>query len=587
MAKHMTRSRFSRRFGIGAFAVACAIGIAACSSGGSSSGTPSTSPSSSASGSSSSSTAPVTNGGTFTYAIDQDFAGFNINTLDDNAFVLQEVVNNTWPQVYLTTNTLAEQLDTDYVTSAKVTSTNPQTIVYTINPKAVWSDGVPINADDFIYLWQALSGNAKFKDVGGKAFQPASTAGYSSIKSVTGSNGGKTVTTVYSQPYGDWQSLFSDLVPAHIATKVGFNNGFQNFGPSVEVSGGPFMISSYTKGQDLIEVPNPKWWGAPVKVSKLVFKIIPDDTQMPAALQNGEADAANPAQAALTFKDQVEAIQNMTDSITPGLEFQHIDFNQANPYLAKVAVRQAIAHGFNRAQMVARIVGPVTASVKPLENRIFMPIQPQYQDTSAGYGDYDVAKAKTLLAGAGFKLGSDGYYQPTFGPQAGKDLTLTISSTKGNPVRSEIEQLFQADMKAIGIKINIQNYDADVLFGTVLPKGTFDITEFAWVGTPFASSNQSIYCSYTNANLCGSNYDHYADPAVDKLFVQALATVDPTASAKLYDQADALMWKDAATLPLYEQPQEYTYANKWGNVLPNASNAGLTWNAFAWGLKQA
>jgi peptide/nickel transport system substrate-binding protein len=527
----------------------------------------------------------VGNGGTFTYAIDQDFAGFNINTLTDNAFVLQEVVNNTWPQVYLTTNTLAEQLDTDYVTSVTVASTKPQTIVYTINPKAVWSDGVPINADDFVYMWQALSGDAKYKDVGGKAFQPAATSGYSSIKSVTGSNAGKTVTVVFAQPYGDWQGLFTDLMPAHIAKKVGFNDGFQNFGPAVQVSGGPFKIQSYTKGQDLIEVPNPKWWGAPVKLSKLVIKIIPDDTQMPPALQNGEADGANPSQASLTFKTQVDQISGLTDNIAPGLEFQHIDYNEANPYLAKVAVRQAINHGFNREQMVSRLVGPVTSSVKPLENRIFTPIQPQYKDTSAGYGDYDVAKAKSLLAGAGFKMGSDGYFQPTFGPLAGKDLTFNISSTKGNPVRANIEQLFQADMQAIGIKINILNYDASTLFGTVLPKGTFDITEFAWVGTPFASSNQSIYCSYTNANLCGSNYDHYADPQVDKLFTQALATVDPTAAAVLYNQADAVMWKDGATLPLYEQPQEYVYSNKFGNILPNASNSGLTWNAFDWGLK--
>ena len=41
-------------------------------------------------------------------------------------------------------------------------------------------------------------------------------------------------------------------------------------------------------------------------------------------------------------------------------------------------------------------------------------------------------------------MGSDGYFHPTSGPQAGKDLTFTISTTSGEPVRAEIEQLFQA-----------------------------------------------------------------------------------------------------------------------------------------------
>jgi glutathione transport system substrate-binding protein len=564
-----------RIFGGLALALAGMTALAACSSGGSSSSTPS----------SSSSAASVKSGGTFTYALDQDVAGFNILQATDNEFVLQEIMNQVSPTVYVTTDTLKQELDTNYVTSVKVASTSPQTIVYQINPKAVWSDGVPINADDFIYNWQAQSGNPKYTDVGGKAFEPAGTAGYNQIKSVTGSNGGKTVTVVFSTPFGDWQSLFGDLIPAHIAKTVGFNNGFQTFNAAVKVSGGPFEIQSYTQGQDLVEVRNPKWWGTPPPLDKLVFRIFADDNQIPPALQNSEVNGANPAQASLQFKDAIASVPNLTTSIIPGLEFQHMDFNQSNPYLAKLDVRQAIAYGTNRADMVNRIVGPITASVKPLNNRIYMPNQPQYQDTSGGLGDFDPAKAKQLLTASGMTMGSDGYFHPSTGPEAGKDLTFSISTTSGEPVRSEIEQLFQSYMKNIGIKINIQNYSPNTLFGTVGPKSEFDIIEFAWVATPFASGNVSIYCSYTNSNLCGENWDHYANPQVDTLLNQAASTLDPTKAATLYNQVDALLWKDMVTLPLFQQPQLYTWNSTYGNVLPNPSNAGLTWNAQTWGLK--
>ena len=458
-------------------------------------------------------------------------------------------------------------------------------MVYQINPKATWSDGVPFNAQDFIYNWQAQSGNPKFTDVGGKAFEPASTAGYSLIKSVTSSNGGKTATVVFSSPFGDWKSLFGPMIPAHIAEKVGFNNGFQTFNAAVKVSGGPFEIQSYTQGQDIVEVRNPKWWGTPAPLDKLVFRIFADDNQIPPALQNSEVNGANPAQASLQFKDAIASVPNLTTSIVPGLEFQHMDFNQANPYLAKLDVRQAIAYGTNRADMVNRIVGPITASVKPLNNRIFMPNQPQYTDTSGGLGDFDPAKAKQLLQASGMTMGSDGYFHPSTGPEAGKDLTFSISTTSGEPVRSEIEQLFQSYMKNVGIKINIQNYSPNTLFGTVGPKSEFDIIEFAWVSTPFPSGNISIYCSYTNSNLCGQNWDHYANPQLDKLLNQAAATLDSTAAATLYNQADALLWKDMVTLPLFQQPQLYTWNSTYGNVLPNPSNNGLTWNAQTWGLK--
>ena len=101
-----------------ALALAGMTALAACSS---SSSSGSSTPSSSSSASS------VKSGGSFTYALDQDVPGFNINQAADSAFVLQEIMNQIWPTVYVTTDTIKLTLDTDYVTSATVTSSSPQT----------------------------------------------------------------------------------------------------------------------------------------------------------------------------------------------------------------------------------------------------------------------------------------------------------------------------------------------------------------------------------------------------------------------------------------------------------------------------
>jgi peptide/nickel transport system substrate-binding protein len=564
-----------RRWYAGVALAAGALVLAAC--GGSSGG-------GAISHNSTTNTGKVTNGGTLSYILDEDVAGFNINFINDNEFVLAEILDQVWPNVWVTQPNLTLGLNTDLVTSATVTNTSPQTIVYNINPKATWSDGVPINAADFIYNWQAQSGNPKFKDLGGKAFEPASTAGYNQIKTVTGSNGGKTVTVVLSKPFGDWKSLFSDLMPAHIAKKVGFNNGFQTFGPAEQVSGGAFEIQSYTKGQSVVEVPNPHFWGAKAHLSKLVFRILTDDNQAPAAIQNGEANMVNPALASTAFYQQVKAIPGFSTSVTPGLEFQHLDFNQANPYLAQHAVRQAIAYGLNRPEMMQRIVDPLIPNSQPLNGRIFMKTQPQFQDESNGLGDYNPAKAKQELTSDGMTMGSDGYFHPNFGPEKGQDLSLTLSTTSGVPVRQQIEQLMQASLKQVGIKIVIKNYTADTYFGKILPGGQFDIGEFAWVLNPFASANQSIYCSYTNKAVCAGNYDHYANKQVDQLFNKALVTVDPTQATALYNNIDKILWQDMVTLPLFQQPVLYGWSSKFGNILPNTSNAGIPWNAQDWGV---
>ena len=563
-------SRRSKWYGAAIVAAAALIAAAGCSS---------------TTGSSSSGRSTVKSGGTLTFALDEDVPGFNGLAAGDNEFVLAEIQDQTLPRVFVVQPNLKPVLDTEVVTSASVVKTNPQTIVYQINPKAVWSDGVPISASDFIYNWQAQSGNPKFKDVGGKPYLAAGTSGYDQIASVTGSNGGKTVTVVFSKPYGDWQSLFSQanpLLPAHAAEKVGFDTGFANFGPAAQVSGGPYEIQSYTKGEDLVEVRNPHYWGPAGTLSKIVFRFILSDDQQPPAVQNGEVNMVNPVLASTPFLDSVKAIPNFTVKVQPALEFQHMDFNESNPYLALSSVRHAIAYGTNRQEMVSRIVTPLTSAIGVLNNRLLMPTQPGYADTSNGYGAFDPAKAKSMLQQAGMTMGSDGYFHPNFGPEKGQDFTLSISTTSGVEVRSEIEQLFQADMKAIGVKINIQNYTANTLFGTIGPKGEFQIIEFAWVTSPFTSGNQPIYCSYTSVQ-CGNNWDHYADPKVDTLLDQALSTVDPAQATTLYNQADGLLWADMATLPLFQNPDLFGWSSSYANIVPNTSNIGIPWNADAWG----
>jgi peptide/nickel transport system substrate-binding protein len=540
---------------------------------------------SSTTGSSSSGSSTVKSGGTLTYALDEDVAGFNGLATGENEFVLAEIQDQTLPRVFVVQPNLKPVLNTEIVTSASVVKSNPQTVVYQINPKAVWSDGTPINAADFIYNWQAQSGDPKFKDVGGKPYLPAGTSGYNQVASVTGSNGGKTVTVVFSKPYGDWQSLFSQtnpLIPAHIAEKVGFDTGFANFGAAAQVSGGPYEIQSYAKGEDLVEVRNPHYWGPAGTLSKIVFRFILSDDQQPPAVQNGEVNMVNPVLASTPFLDSVKTIPNFTVRVQPALEFQHMDFNQSNPYLALSSVRHAIAYGTNRPEMVSRIVAPLTTAIGVLNNRLIMPTEPNYADTSNGTGAFDPAKAKSLLQQAGMTMGSDGYFHPNFGPEKGQDFTLSISTTSGVEVRSEIEQLFQADMKAVGVKINIQNYTANTLFGTIGPKGEFQIIEFAWVTSPFTSANQAIYCSYTSSQ-CGNNWDHYADPKVDSLFDQALSTIDPTQAAVLYNQADGMLWSDMATLPLFQNPDLFGWSSNYAHIVPNTSNIGIPWNANAWG----
>lgn len=546
----------------------------------------------------------VKSGGSLTYALDENIPGFNINTTADSEFVLQEVMNLVWPQVFIVNAKLQPILNTQLVTSAKQTSTSPQTIVYTINPAAKWSDGSPIDAEDFIYNYAAQSGLSKYTDITKKPFDDASNTGYSQMKSVTGSApaggaactsatipgigtiacaNGKTVTVVYSTPFADWRSLFGDLVPAHVAAKVGWNTGFQNW--QNVLSGSWYTFSKYTANQFLVLKKNPKYWSKPGVLNTITFQIFNGDDQVVSAMQNNEVQVINPLEVSLTAVQQADKLTGVDQSLIGGLEFQHIDFNESDPYLAIKGVRQALAYAIDRKQIVQRTVGEYDKKITPLDSRVLVPGQTGFKANGAAYDTVNDAKAKSLLTAAGMTLGSDGYFHPKTGPQAGKDLTFTIQSTSGDELRSNIEELVQADLQKVGVKLIIHNEDAATLFGTTLPQGQYQITLFAWVATPFISGNLSIYCSYTKGAACGQNWVHYKNPAVDTLMNAGATATSTGTETKDFNAADKILWNDMVTLPLFQAPVLTVWSKSYGNIVPNPSSVGITWNAQTWGVK--
>jgi peptide/nickel transport system substrate-binding protein len=431
---------------------------------------------------------------------------------------------------------------------------------------------VPVNADDFIWWWQNCNETNKKADC-------VSTTGYKDIKSVTGSDGGKTVTTVYKNRFADWKALFSQyIVPAHYGKKQpgGWNTGFDK-NPEKIPSAGPYVVADYTQGQSLTLKRNDKYWGPKAHLDSIVFRYLTESTAQPAALQNNEVDMMY-GQPQLDQVKIVKAIPDVTSTISFGLQYEHLDFNTKNPQLADVAVRKAFATGLNIQQIVDRTVKQFSDKATVLGNRFYMNGQPEYQDHRGSYGNGDTAAAEKLLTDAGYTKGADGIFA-----KGGKRLSFDISTTQGNKLRETQEELVQAQAKEFGFEIKIKNADADVLFGEWLPQGQFDISNFAWVGTPFAvSSNDPIFRTGS-----AQNYGKYSNPKLDQLMTQAISDLDPKKSAELANQADQILWDDMATLPLYQKPQLLAYRNTYTGIGENLSSQGPFWNAGIWAQKAA
>ena len=523
-------------------------------------------------GSSTAGSGQVKDGGTLNYGADQEPTGFNENTSSDNGTSVLWITENLYPRPFRAQPDFTVKLDDQLFESAEQTSTDPQTIVYKIKPDAAWSDGTPLSADDFIYLWKNQNGSIKTNDV-------ATTTGYDRIESVEGSDNGKTVTVVFKKPFSDWKGLFTGILPSHYveATKGGWNDGLDK-NPEKIPSAGPFIVKDYTAGQSLTLVRNDKYAGTKPHLDSMVYRFLPDSTTQPPALQNNEVDFIYP-QPQLDLVQQVKALPDVSSESHNGLTFEHLDFNFKNEHLADLKVRQAIATGLNVNEMVDRTVKQFSPNSVPLGNRIWLTGQPQYQDHFLGqYGKGDVAGAQKLLEEAGYAKGADGIYA-----KDGKKLSLRFSTTAGNKLRETQGELLQAQMKEVGIDIKIANLDSQKYFGDALPNGNFDICDFAWVGTPFAVSGaEGLY--RTGA---GGNYGQYSSKKVDDLFDQALGELDEAKSAELGNQIDQQMTADMATIPLYQKPTFLAVRNTYANIKDNATSEGPFYATPTWGQKAA
>jgi peptide/nickel transport system substrate-binding protein len=521
---------------------------------------------------------PVRAGGTLVFASQEDPASFNLNTTKGATSAGQMIMERVWPQVFVEGPQLRPTLDTNLVESAELVSTSPQTIVYTINPKAVWSDGVPITAEDFIYNWQAQSGTGV--DVDGKPYDVADTSGYRNIQSVTGSNGGRTVTVVFKEPYGDWERLFSNLLPAHIAARVGWNTGFDTFQPSVVISGGPFMVTSYSPGHELVLSRNPHYWARPAHLDRIIFRMTPDPGRDPALLDGRHVDLVYPA-AEADLIDQIRHVPHVTTEVGHGLQLENLDFNEHNLFLADVKVRQAIALAIDRDQVVSGTVGQFAPSTKPLGNHLFANTQPQYQDNSTTYAHADVVSARRLLESDGYTTGLDGYLQ-----KDGKPLELRITTTSEDPLRLAAEQIIVDQLQVLGVKLDVVNLPTAVLYGSALPQGNYDLAIFSSTVGPFASSTVEMYGGVDPQTGSGRlNWTGYSDPAVDALYQQAAVELNDAKATTIYNQIDAELWSRMVSLPLYQDPTFLAYSSRFTNISDNPSSSGPFWDAENWGLK--
>jgi ABC-type transport system substrate-binding protein len=508
-------------------------------------------------------------------------------------------------------------------------------VTWHLRPGVRWDDGSDLTSHDvcdtFAFHWLA------FGPLGKPSPTPLNaTAGWNQVSKCTELDRNTAVIDFKSR-YGPYLALGSGtdgILPASVldpilassgdlestATAFDLTKGSSNpaaFKGSATLGAvldgtGPFVMSSYTPGTQMVLVRNPDYWNqsALAHLDKIIFRIEPDLATEDKDVRSGAVQVglnlglANlPAlKGAAKASGAVLTVDPVAGSGAEVLMFNLCATNgglcdnaalDENEDTADLIVRKAILMGIDR-PAIAKAVAPGLATV-PAD--AFMNLGASYLDgASVATTAFDPTQANAVLDSSGYprnaKCGAarDGQDYRQF--KDGTCIVINLGTTSDDPVRLMVESMIRADLANIGINVPMPSqpnvpaatFFASLAVGGSLARHAFDMALYTVsMGLPGEPDTYSSTWHGVCGGLCavedeipstadagvGMNFSGLNDPPLDKALDQARDTADLRVRATEYQSVDQQLAALLPAIPLYQQIIVNTYSTSVFGVMQN------------------
>ncbi len=442
-----------------------------------------------------------------------------------------------------------------------------------LRPDLQWGDGVNVTTKDLVFTWKMG------KDPRSGFSDPHAWGIVKSIDVLDDHTAVLHLPTVDTQ-YDQWGTLLPEHIEAAAAARISgpgdYNNqSVYNTAPTTPgLYNGPYLITAYQSGAQIVLEPNPHWPGPTPSFRRIVLRAVENTAALQANLLSGDVDMVPGEGIGLTI-DQVLALRHQhPDEFTyifkPSLNYEHIDLKIENPILADVRVRQALLSAIDRKTMVDKLFEGQQQVAATWVN----PLEANYSPDSPAY-PYDPARAKALLAEAGWQKGPDGICRN----EAGMRLSIEFATTAGNRLRELQQQVMQSQWKAACVEIIIRNEPARTLFGQTLKQRSFNgMVMYAWGSSVGASPRQTLHSSLipTAANGWGGNNTvAFNDPAMDADIDRADQELDPVKQKPIWADMQRIYAEKLPALPLFFRADAHVIP-KWLKGYTPTGHSGYT-----------
>jgi len=320
-----------------------------------------------------------------------------------------------------------------------------------------------------------------------------------------------------------------------------------SFANENESGTGQYVVAEREQGQKWVLKQFPQYWNKKTgNVDTIVLTPISENATRIAALLSGDVDFIMPVPP--QDYDRIENNKSLQLITMPGTRIITFQLNsKRNPALANKKVRQAITYAVNNAGIVKKIMKGRATTAGQNSPKGYQGYNPKLKPR------FDLAKAKQLMKEAGYEKG----------------LTVSMIAPNNRYVNDEkIAQAVASMLSKINIKVELKT----------MPKAQYwdqfdlqvaDIQMIGWHSDTEDSANFYEYLNMCPNKETGKgqyNSGNYCNPEVDKLTLASQSETDLKKRAEMLQKVEAILYDDAAFIPLHWQMLSWAGNDKLKNA---------------------
>ncbi|CAI1103495.1 TPA: ABC transporter substrate-binding protein [Serratia fonticola] len=418
-------------------------------------------------------------------------------------------------------------------------NTDYQTWTFHLRPGAVWSDGSPVTAQDFVYSWQRLADPktgspyasylqyARIENIdailAGK--KPPESLGVSAIDD-------KTLKVTLSEPVPYFVSMLSHTSMKPVKQAVVEKFGDKWTLPQNYVGNGAYRLSEWVVNERIVLERNPSYWNnSKTVIEQATFLPLSSEVSDINRYRSGEIDITNSAIPPNLYAKMKREIPEQLH-VNPYLCTFYYEINNQRAPFTDERVRAAVKLTLDRDIIANKIMGQgqiPAYSFTPTFTEGGNFSQPEW----AGWTqEKRNEEAKKLLAQAGFT--------------AEKPLKFTLLYNTSDQNKQQAIAAASMWKKNLGAQVTLQNQEWKTSLQS-RHEGQFDVARATWCGD---YNEPSAFLNMLLSNSSNNTF-FYKSPAFDALMASTLKASDATARSAIYQQAETLLDKDSALIPVY------------------------------------